>query len=288
MSVHVEPVTPTLLREHALPRPDGHKSSRGHVVAVGGSRSTPGALLLAGVAALRSGAGVLALAAPEPVAIPLAVAVPEASVISFAEDVRAHPASLGQVVETVASADAVLIGPGLDDADQSQALLTGLLNATSGTIALDAFALGVWPEVADKIARMPERLALTPNTAEAARLLSVAPQSLDDDPVVVAVAIAKRWKATVSYNGIIANARGDALDTGTGHAGLGTSGSGDVMAGCVAGLLARGADPLWATVWATYLHGAAGDRLAARVGQLGFLARELLEQIPLVMTELQA
>jgi hydroxyethylthiazole kinase-like uncharacterized protein yjeF len=258
------------------------------VVVIGGSRSTPGALLLAGVAALRVGAGVLAFAAPEAVAIPLAVAVPEASVVSFAADVRAHPDSLDAVIEAVSSADSVLIGPGLDDAEQSQSLLAGLLNSISAPIALDAFALGVLPEVAKSAATLPNELVLTPNSAEAARLLSVGPDAVDHEPVAVAAAIAQRWDATVSYNGVIVNPRGEAFDTGTGHAGLGTSGSGDVMAGCVAGLLARGVDPLWTAVWATYLHGAAGDRLAARVGQLGFLARELLEQIPLVITELQA
>src|ERR1700712_280674 len=90
MSIHVEPLTPALLRRHQPPSPAGNKGSRGHVVVIGGSRSTPGALLLAGVAALRVGAGVLALAAPESVAVTLAVAVPEASVTGFADDLRVH------------------------------------------------------------------------------------------------------------------------------------------------------------------------------------------------------
>ena len=73
-----------------------------------------------------------------------------------------------------------------------------------------------------------------------------------------------------------------------GHAGLGTSGSGDVLAGAIAGLLARGADLAQAACWATFLHAVAGDRLAARVGRLGFLARELVDQLPIVLTETEA
>ena len=144
MSTHAEPVTPALLRENRLPAPDGHKGSRGRVAVVGGSRSTPGAVLLAGVAALRVGAGVLSMSVPEAVAIPLAIGVPESSVIGFAEDVSGD---LDQVRELVAGADAVLIGPGLDDPDRSRALLSKLLGAASAPVVLDAFALGVLPAV---------------------------------------------------------------------------------------------------------------------------------------------
>jgi ADP-dependent NAD(P)H-hydrate dehydratase len=73
-----------------------------------------------------------------------------------------------------------------------------------------------------------------------------------------------------------------------GHAGLGTSGSGDVLAGAAAGLLARGADRPQALCWAAYLHAAAGDRLAPAVGRIGFLARELVEALPRVLTEIEA
>jgi NAD(P)H-hydrate repair Nnr-like enzyme with NAD(P)H-hydrate dehydratase domain len=87
---------------------------------------------------------------------------------------------------------------------------------------------------------------------------------------------------------VIAAPDGRCWWTSTGSGGLGTSGSGDVLAGAVAGLLARGADLDQATCWGTHLHGAAGDRLAARVGPLGYLARELVEQLPLALVELSA
>jgi NAD(P)H-hydrate repair Nnr-like enzyme with NAD(P)H-hydrate dehydratase domain len=86
----------------------------------------------------------------------------------------------------------------------------------------------------------------------------------------------------------VADADGRAWTVPTGHPGLGTSGSGDVLAGAVGGLLARGADPAQSAAWGTYLHGTAGDRLAARVGRLGFLARELATELPLVLVETEA
>lgn len=241
------------------------------------------------MAALRVGAGVLAFAVPESVSVPLAVAVPEASATGFPDDVRAAPAGeLDAARAVVAQADAVLVGPGLDDPDQTSALMQAVLPAVTATpVVLDAFALGVLPTLEGDGTPQPKPLVLTPNGAEAARLLEVDQDGLDDDDAEVAWAIVERRDAVVSYKGVVAG-DGACYQSGTGHAGLGTSGSGDVLSGAVAGLLARGVEPLWATVWASYVHTAAGDRLAARVGALGFLARELLAEIPLVLTELQA
>jgi NAD(P)H-hydrate repair Nnr-like enzyme with NAD(P)H-hydrate dehydratase domain len=91
----------------------------------------------------------------------------------------------------------------------------------------------------------------------------------------------------VAYEGIVATPDGRCWRDGTGNAGLGTSGSGDVLAGVAVGLLARGADPAQAAAWAVHLHGSAGDAMAATVGRLGFLAGELLEQVPRILASLE-
>jgi NAD(P)H-hydrate repair Nnr-like enzyme with NAD(P)H-hydrate dehydratase domain len=113
-------------------------------------------------------------------------------------------------------------------------------------------------------------------------------QTADRDEADVAAAIATRFDAVVTYSSQVAAPDGRRWAVPTGHAGLGTSGSGDVLAGAVVGLLARGADPAQAACWATYLHATAGDRLAARVGWLGFLASELVVELPLVLVEAEA
>jgi ADP-dependent NAD(P)H-hydrate dehydratase len=299
MSTHAETasvVSSALLREWRLPEPGSSKHSRGHVLVIGGARSTPGAVLLAGLAALRVGAGVLALAADKSVASALAVAVPEASVLAVSGTPDANGTESPHDVATrLRDVDAVLLGPGLDDPIATGRLLQLVAEHVPPTVAvvLDAFALGVLADPNHPFDRnsLPSDLILTPNREEARRLLTGAsdgPDDVDlDDPATVAAALAQRYRAVVAYQRQIADPRDGRWNIAAGNAGLGTSGSGDVLAGAIAGLLARGATPAQATCWATYLHAAAGDRLAARVGRLGFLARELLPELPAILTEVE-
>jgi ADP-dependent NAD(P)H-hydrate dehydratase len=290
MNSRPEQITPALLREWSLPEPGESKHSRGHVVVIGGAVSTPGAVLLAGLAALRVGAGVLAMAVPEPIAVPLAISIPESAVIGLPEpmDRPQNDGDRADLDRLLDQASAVLVGPGLSGAEDAKILVEAVVDglAAEVPVALDAYALGVLPDLAQPAAKLAGRCVLTPNATEAGYLLG-ADIAEGDDPPVIARRLAERWQAAVSYHGAVAGPGAPDRVVSTGHAGLGTSGSGDVLAGIVAGLLARGVEPVRAACWGTYLHAAAGDRLAARVGRLGFLARELLDEIPLVLTELQ-
>jgi hydroxyethylthiazole kinase-like uncharacterized protein yjeF len=280
-------VTAGSLRDWPLPQPSGSKHSRGRVLVVGGSPSTPGAAMLAGLAALRVGAGVLALAVAEPVAGPVAAALPEASVAGLPQ-LAGAPDPKGVLAGALAGRDAVLVGPGLDDPHATEDVLQQVLETVNeqARLVLDAFALGVAPKL-EIINRIAGRAVLTPNRSEAARLLET-DDVTDREPREVAAEISERFGAVVSYESFVAAPDGRRWVVPAGHVGLGTSGSGDVLAGAVAGLLARGADPAQAACWGTYLHSSAGDRLAARVGRLGFLARELVTELPLVIVETEA
>jgi hydroxyethylthiazole kinase-like uncharacterized protein yjeF len=286
MSDTVDVVTPAFLRGWALPQASGSKHSRGHFVAVGASRSTPGALLLSGVAGLRVGAGVLALAAPDSVAVQLALVVPESAVVGYPDE----GGWSDRLTELVHHADAITVGPGLDDPGITAALLESMGGADLGdaAVVLDAFALGVIAQDSGLVPHVGGPLVLTPNRSEAARLLGMDEDDLSGDAAAVALDVARRWSAVVSFGSAVAAPDGRRWVVPSGHPGLGTSGSGDVLAGAVGGLLARGASGEQAAIWATYLHAAAGDRLAPRVGRLGFLARELLDELPAVLTEVQA
>ncbi|HSN36017.1 MAG TPA: ADP/ATP-dependent (S)-NAD(P)H-hydrate dehydratase [Arthrobacter sp.] len=309
--VQPEAVTPSLLRDWPLPGGGSGKDDRGSVLVIGGARMTPGAVLLAGVAALRAGAGRLTLAVAESVAVQLAVALPEAGVLGLPEtasgSVRGGGAA-SELASLLESADAILIGPGLDDKDEATALLRELLNGAQGTrppgnkppaIILDAFALGSLPELADELEPWAGRLILTPNVTEAGILLGHDAGQLDRD----VPELAEKYGAVVSCQGVIARPPGAAeaddaasgAESGdggslwkitTGHSGLGTSGSGDVLSGTIAGLRARGTTDAQAVCWGTHLHASAGDRLASRLGGLGYLARELTEELPPLMMEL--
>jgi ADP-dependent NAD(P)H-hydrate dehydratase len=282
-------VTPDLLREWPLPAGGDSKLDRGQVVIVGGSARAPGAAMLAGRAALRVGAGRLTLALPRSVAVAVAVAVPEAGVIALDEsdagEIRGTADALAALRDDLNDADAVLIGPGLADPDETAGLLEAIapLLGASAVVVLDAFALGVLgthPHLRDAF---PTALLLTPNATEAGFLLGR--DAEPDDAVGDAAEIAARFGAVVSFDGHLAAPDGSAWRLGTGTSGLGTSGSGDVLAGAILGLCARGLEPARAAVWGSHAHALAGDRLAVAVGPVGYLASELLAELPRVLVE---
>ncbi len=281
-----EPITAQALRDWPLPKPAGHKHSRGEVLVVGGARSAPGAAMLAGLAALRVGAGVLGLAVSEAVAAAVGAAVPEAGVLWLPEPVG--PGAAEVLAQRLAGADAVLVGPGLDDAERTRQLLGELIPALAAdaSVVLDAYALGVFADLDAALQRqLAGRLVLTPNSAEAARLAGCPAEQLSLSRLAD---VAERYRAVISWSNSVLAPDGRSWTVPAGHAGLGTSGSGDVLAGAITGLLARGADPAQAACWATYLHASAGDRLAAPVGPLGFLAGDLLGQLPRILAELRS
>jgi hydroxyethylthiazole kinase-like uncharacterized protein yjeF len=286
MSTHTEPITGDVLRRWPLPEPGASKHSRGRVLVAGGSPSTPGAVILAGLAALRVGSGVLSLAVARSVAAATAVAVPEASVVGLA--LLDDDGTDDNLDSTTASCDAILIGPGLDDADHAVELIAAVRRGSpdDAQFVLDAYALGVLTEIADRTG-LAGRLVLTPNADEAARLLDCTPGELGDAADAdIAAAIASRFDAVVSFRAVVAASDRTVWSMTDGPPGLGTSGSGDVLAGAITGLLARGADAAQAACWGTYLHTMAGARLATRVGRLGFLAREVVAQLPRVLDEI--
>ena len=285
-------VTPLMLRDWSLPSPGASKYDRGQIVVVGGDKRSPGAALLAAEASLRVGAGRLTVAIAESVAITAAVALPESGVVLLPETASGHidGSRLDEAADDLGKADAVLVGPGLDDAEQAAVLVAGLPEVVGedAVVLLDAYALAALPDSPSRDA-LSGRLVLTPNLGEAASLLG------QDDPLdagsddqldAATLEIARRYGAVVSCQARVAHPDGRLWRIGTGHGGLGTSGSGDVLAGAIAGLSARGASREQAAVWATHAHAAAGDRLAVAVGPLGFLARELLEELPRVLVEI--
>lgn len=284
----VELVTPSLLRDWPLPAVKDSKYARGQVLVIGGAAKTPGAALLTGLAVLRVGAGHLTLAVAESAAVPMAVAVPESGVVGLPQNANGSVRGddLSEVTDYLTSADVVVVGPGLDDPDETTNLLENLapLLGEDTRVVLDAYALGTLPNVPDLAKMISGRVILTPNKNEAEFLLGRDLDDLSDD----VVEIAERYGAVVSCQSFIADSDGHRWLVTSGQEGLATSGSGDVLTGSVAGLLARGATPAQAACWGTHLHAAAGDRLASRVGVVGFLARELLFELPLVLVELGA
>lgn len=273
-------VTPALLAAWPLPDPGGDKKARGTVAVVGGSRRTPGGVVLAGEASLRVGAGRLRVFAPHTIEVQLGTVLPEAAILTLPDD-AADPVE-GKTREKLAAAACVLIGPGFDDADQTRNTVLAVADAGPPCVVLDAYALGVLPQI--ERSRLPDALLLTPNREELAMLLGREADDLGDDLAPSVGDAARRYGAVVTCYDTVADPDGGRWRVGNGGPGLATSGSGDVLSGAVAGLVARGADLAQAAVWGTWVHGRAGDRLTGRLG-MGFLARELAAELPLALRE---
>jgi len=283
-------VTPEVLRGWQLPEPTGGKNARGSILVIGGSTETLGAVLLAAEGAMRAGAGKLQVATVASLAPFAAAALPEALVRALPEtDGGAVAPEAADVVRDLAeAADAVLLGPGMADKEATEAFGKRLLPHLRGPLALDALGLACVTADDTCLHHLDARVVLTPNPTEIAYALHVEEDDIDDDPGGATRDLAARTRAVVGLGGAtswVGTPDGQLWKDESGTAGLGVSGSGDVRAGITGGLLARGADPAQAAVWAAYLHGRAGERLASSVGRLGFLARELPPEIPRALAE---
>jgi hydroxyethylthiazole kinase-like uncharacterized protein yjeF len=187
----------------------------------------------------------------------------------------------------VANAQAVTIGCGLQHGAPLHALLDGLLESGLETpLILDAAVLGSLAPRAAALKAWKGGAVVLPHAREMARLLECEAEAVEADPLAAARAAAERFGAVALVKGeysCIAHPEGRSFRFRGGGVGLATSGSGDALAGIVGGLVARGADPLTALLWGVWLHGEAGRLLANEIGRVGFLARELLDQIPKLM-----
>ncbi|HYO38038.1 MAG TPA: NAD(P)H-hydrate dehydratase [Nocardioidaceae bacterium] len=285
-------VTAALYADWPLPEPGSDKHARGTVLLVGGSSSVPGAMLLAGEAALRAGGGKLQVATTDSVAAQMAVALPEALVSRTPElqtgDIS--PEAAGQVLELAGSADAILLGPGITGPDAAIRLLREVVpELTSQRVVVDALGSAYVTSDADCLHHLGTTAVLTVNPSEVALTLGVEQDEVDADPLAATVELARRARAVVLCGGsdkYVASPDGPTWKISVGGPGLGVSGSGDVQAGIVTGLLARGADPEQAAVWGAWLHGSSGDALAGSVGPVGFLARELPAVVPRLLADL--
>lgn len=298
----VHDVTSQLLRDWPLPMPgsEGDKEERGHVLVLGGSREMPGAVILAATAALRAGAGKLTVATGASVAQLVALAMPEARVIGLAETEAGGflPEAIARLDPLADRVNAILIGPGMQDEAAAAELVHGLLERMQGSedgrntaVVLDACAMGTllhapqgWAE--GEAFRFQQPVILTPHCGEMAHLTSIEKCDIVAGPDARALTAAAAWNAVVALKGartVIASPDGEMWQHEGGNVGLAISGSGDTLAGIIAGLAARGATLEQAACWGVALHARAGERLAERMGVLGYLAREIPNEIPALL-----
>ena len=264
---------------------DGDKETKGRILIVAGSRELAGAALLVATAAMRAGAGKLRMVTVDGVAVETSIAMPEALVIGLEEarDGGFTRAAVRRIRDEAEGVDAVVAGPGMASARTCQALAETLLESNAGVVLDAALLHSLKPQGNRAAGNAP---ILLPHAGELSSLLGCDEAEVDADPIGCGLRAAEAYQAYVLVKGVtshVVTPDGRAWTYGGGAPGLGVSGSGDTLAGIVGGLLARGAEPLTALLWSVLLHGEAGEALSRKVGPIGFLAREIPDEIPALL-----
>jgi len=256
----------TVPKLSARPR-DAHKGDFGTVLVVAGSEGMLGAAILCATAALRGGAGLVRVALPAALRPLLPLAQPCATtVLRSAVAVR----------DAVGGADAVVVGPGLGTGSATRSLVRSVLRDSVVPVVLDADALNVLAPLRGPLVTRGG-LVLTPHPGEAARLLGTTAAAVQADRPEALRELCARSGAVVVLKGA-STLVGDGhqcYQNRTGNPGMATGGSGDVLAGLLAALLAQGLPPFAAACLAVHVHGKAGDLVADRLSERGLIASDL-------------
>lgn len=296
-SVSVRLATAAMAHDLIPPRPvDGHKGTFGTALIAAGSIRYWGAPALAARGAFRSGAGLVTLAVPQRLRPALAGQFPEATYPLVTDTDTLGVATANLLISSLASYNALLVGPGLGDAGSFlNAFLDGLREARPDDLpplVLDADGLNLVAELPDWPVRIPPNSVLTPHPGEMARLVARPLSAVrDDDRVELAREKAVEWGHVVLLKGaftVIAAPDGQCTLLPFANPLLAVGGSGDVLAGIIVGLLAQGMEPYPAAVLGGYLHGAAGQLAREHWGEAGLLAGELADWVPQVRKSIAA
>jgi len=269
---------------------DSHKGTYGKLLAVCGSYGMAGAALLCVGGALRSGAGLVTGAVPASVYPLIAAARPEAMFLPLPEvEGQLSIAAVSPVREAASSATAIVAGCGLRQGEGQRAVLSALLRC-GRPLVLDADGInGISPHILKEEA-VCTSLILTPHPGEMARLLDVSTEQLAQHRREIVRRFADEYGVTLVLKGhrtLVAAPDRPLLENPTGNPGMATGGSGDVLAGVIGGLLAQGLAPYEAAACGVYIHGAAGDRGAARLSMHSLLPSDLIEELGAVFLQFE-
>ena len=254
-----------------------HKGTFGRVLNVSGSEFMTGAPYLSSIAALRTGCGYLVLCTEKQVINALSAQTPD---IVFAP--------IESLIEQIEKADVVLIGCGLSQTDETKKIFNTLLNniKEDKPLVIDADGLNI---LAQANIKLPKNVVLTPHPQEASRLLDVETSEITKNPEYYAKEISKKYGCVTvlkGHNTVVCSKDSEIYVNNTGNSCLAKAGSGDVLAGIIAGLLAQKCDIFYAAKLGVYLHGLCGDIAKNDLSEYGVLASDLLRYIPKAINNL--
>ena len=258
---------------------DGYKGTFGRVLIIGGSPGMSGAVSLAGIAALRSGAGLVYLAISESI-LPI-VAVIEPSYVTI-------PIESANIAELTADKTSIAIGPGLGTCKSAAAILQEVFADSSQPVVVDADGLNLLAQQPTLFSKHAGPRILTPHPGEFARLTNLSTAEIAQRREELSVSFAKQHEVVLVLKGhrtIITDGNRMAVNT-TGNNGMATGGSGDVLTGVIAGLLGQGMSAFDAAQLGAHLHGAAGDIAAEEISVPGIIASDIAEYVGVAWQEL--
>jgi NAD(P)H-hydrate epimerase len=264
----------------------GHKGDFGHVLVVGGSRAMPGAAALAALGALRAGAGLVTVATGRG-AQPLVHAHCAEAMVEPLPETEGGTLSrkgLAPLLKLASGKDVVVIGPGLGRATDVMEVVRRAVEKIASPMVIDADGLNALTGQLDRVRGSREHpRILTPHPGEMARLIGKRVDDVLRDRLAVARAFARKQQVYLvlkGYRSLVATPGGEVFVNPTGNPGMATAGTGDILSGMIAALVATARDPLDGILTAVYLHGLAGDLAATHRGEMGMIASDLLEHLP--------
>jgi NAD(P)H-hydrate epimerase len=261
---------------------NAHKGDFGKILLLCGSRGYTGAAALAAMGCLRSGAGLVYLAVPECIYEITAIKVTEAIVLPLPSKGDTYAVdSVDMLRSLLPRMDAVLIGPGMGQSEGTMAVLNEVLTYFKGPVVVDADGLNLLAKHKILLRGRAAPTVLTPHEGEFVRLFP----EFNGKRLQCAVSFAQDFNCVLVLKGheTLVTDSNICYRNLTGNPGMAVGGSGDILAGIIVSLLGQGIDLLQATAMGVWLHGAAGDLSAERLGQYGMLPTDLLDDLPRLM-----
>jgi NAD(P)H-hydrate epimerase len=274
------------------PRPrEGHKGTFGHVLVVAGSSGKSGAAMLTSRAALRTGAGLTMLACPDSVLHSGEEKPAEIMTLSLPQTPEHTLAAqaLDPLLAASKNATVAAIGPGLSTHPETQSVIRELVARLSIPLVIDADGLNALADHLEPLKRPHAPMVLTPHPGEMGRLTRLGSREVQRRRIDLAVEFAQAYQVVLVLKGartVVASPDGRVTLNPTGNSGMATAGTGDVLTGVIAALVAQGLSPADAARLGVYLHGSAGDLIARERGERGMMAGDLVDRIPSVLNDL--
>jgi len=294
-SLNLNVITPHDIAPLIGPRPrDSNKGMYGHVLVVGGSMGKAGAAAMAGFSALRSGAGLVTVGTPRSVLSTVAGFHPELMTepLGETESGSISTQALGAFWHAAENKTVLAIGPGISRHPETAEFVRTVIQKSSTPTVLDADGLNAFEGKADKLSGRDRPLVLTPHPGEIARLTGMSVAAIQRDRINVARTFAKQYELILVLKGdrtIVSNPSGEAWVNPTGNPGMATGGTGDILTGIIAGMLAQNPKRAFeAVLAAVYLHGLAGDVARENLGEQSMVATDLLKSLPEAFWRLRA